>query len=161
MARSQKRMNTRINKAKVDGKPCVYRYTDLHDNTVKYVGIVRKSALEKRIMQHSYRDNWCKSGVWKVEYFECETQSEAEAFEAHLIELYGTWKYFNKVKAHWGINRFLPDVEMWWKPFCESPFADIETLNFSMLIRREIRDGNIKGAKELLEMVDFGNDVRC
>jgi len=160
MARPRKRMNARTKKENAPSNPCVYRYIDMRDNTIKYVGIVRKAALEKRIMQHSYVDEWCKNGVWKVEYFECETQSEVEAFEAHLIELYGTWKYFNKVKAHWGINRFLPDVEMWWKPFCESAFADIETLNFSLLIRKAIRDGNVKIARELLKMVDFGNDVR-
>lgn len=149
------RMNVRGIPKNKCAKPCVYRYIDLEDNKIKYVGIVKKSCLEKRISDHSYNDDWCKNGIWRVEYFECETQSEVEAFEAHLIELYGTWKYYNKVKAHWGINRFLPDVEKWWKVFSESPFDDIETMNFSLLIRKALREGERNIAKELLKFVDY------
>ena len=155
MARPRVRMNARGFYKQENKKPCVYRYTDLSDGIVKYIGVVKKEPLEKRIMQHSYADEWCKGKRWKIEYFECETQSEVEAFEAHLIELHETWKYYNKVKAHWGINRFLPDVEKWWKVFSSSPFADTETGNFVMNIRILIRAGEIEKAKELLNMIDF------
>ena len=58
-----------------------------------------KQSLQKRIQDHLYSDEWCKNGNWEIEYFECETKSEVEAFEAHLIALYKTEKYFNKVKS--------------------------------------------------------------
>lgn len=56
MARPRKRMNARTKKENAPSNPCVYRYIDMRDNTIKYVGIVRKAALEKRIMQHSIVD---------------------------------------------------------------------------------------------------------
>lgn len=149
------RINVRLGKANFSNKPCVYRYTDLSDGIIKYVGIVKKASLESRIMQHSYNDKWCINRLWRVEYFECETQSEVEAFEAHLIALYGTSKYYNKSKANWGINRFLPDVETWWKIFDETPFSDLETLNFSLLIRKALREGERSIAKELLKFIDY------
>lgn len=39
----------------------VYRYTDLTDNVIKYVGIVWKDnrTLDDRIYEHSYFDGWC------------------------------------------------------------------------------------------------------
>ena len=91
-------MNLRVSDFAKTGKPCVYRYIDKKDGIVKYVGIVYKQSLQKRIQDHLYNDEWCKNGNWKIEYFECETKSEVEAFEAHLIALYKTEKYFNKVE---------------------------------------------------------------
>lgn len=155
----RKRINARGYAKTAVLKPCVYRYIDLQDGIVKYVGIVKNSPLEKRIMQHSYVDEWCKSGLWRIEYFECETQSEVEAFEAHLIELYGTWKYYNKMKARWGINRFLPNVENWWKKFVESPYADEKTRSVVLLFRKLLREGKRDEAIKIANIFDVTFDV--
>ena len=149
------RMNLRVSDFAKTGKPCVYRYIDKKDGIVKYVGIVYKQSLQKRIQDHLYNDEWCKNGNWKIEYFECETKSEVEAFEAHLIALYKTEKYFNKVKSGWGINRFLPDVENWWKPATIDVFEDDEVLKMAVLFRNLLRNGEIEKAKKIFELFEF------
>jgi len=135
-------------------KPCVYRYVDNESGIIKYVGIVYKGGLEKRLMVHANTDAWALDACWKVEYFECETRSEAEAFESHLITLYGTDKYYNKAKANWGINKYLPDVESMWKIAVTPHFADIETLNIAILIRKLIRAGKREEALLLLDLLE-------
>lgn len=55
----------------------VYRYIDLSDDIVKYVGIVHKAELWRRLAQHAYVDEWCKNGLkrfdearWFFQFFE-------------------------------------------------------------------------------------------
>ena len=76
----------------------VYRYIDADDNKIKYVGIVYGKSLGEWITAHASQDDWRYKGNWRIEYFECETRSEAEAFESHLIALYKTYEYYNKAK---------------------------------------------------------------
>lgn len=95
----------------------VYRYTDLADNTIKYVGIVWSDnrTLEQRINEHDANDEWCKTRKWKIEYIKenINTRTDAEYFESHYISLYGTDKYFNTKKTGWGISTFLPERSDW------------------------------------------------
>ena len=93
----------------------VYRFIDETDNIIKYVGITRRDRIYDRMSLHKLYDSWKDLGIWRIEYFECENKSEAEAFESHLITLYGTDKYFNTMKVGWGLNQYLPDVENKWK----------------------------------------------
>lgn len=151
-------MNARENKKNKNKSPCVYRYIDTDDRIVKYIGIVHKANLESRLTAHLYHDDWCKNGNWDVEYFECQNRSEAEAFESHLIAVYETWKYYNKSKANWGVNRFLPNVETWWKPARISVFKDSETMKAAVYVRELIRDGKIDFAKRLLNIFVFEED---
>ena len=136
-------------------KPCVYRYIDTTDNVVKYVGIVHKSKLEKRLLAHANNDEWALDGCWKVEYFECENRSEAEAFESHLIALYETHKYYNKAKANWGINKYLPDVESWWKPAVNPTCADFETMREFRKFKKAVAERNYEEAKRLFESFEI------
>lgn len=141
---------------------CVYRYRDVDDGIIKYVGIVRNGSLADRIMGHFYDDEWAKTKVWEVDYFKCDTQSEVEAFEAHLIALYGTDKYYNIQKAGWGINKYLPDVEDWWKPALKPSFADSETLNAALSLRQLIREGktsidDLKAMLDCFHVVEYYN----
>lgn len=136
-------------------KPCVYRYIDTTDNVVKYVGIVHKSKLEKRLLAHANNDKWALNGCWKVEYFECENRSEAEAFESHLIALYKTYKYYNKAKANWGINKYLPDVEKWWKPAMNPTCADFETMREFRKFKKAVAERNYEEAKRLFESFEI------
>jgi len=96
-------------------KHIVYRFIDETDNRIKYVGITRGDRISDRMSLHKLCDIWKDLGIWKIEYFECENKSEAEAFESHLITLYGTDKYFNTMKVGWGLNQYLPDIENKWK----------------------------------------------
>ena len=102
----------------------VYRYIDTATSTVKYVGITNgKRTIKKRVIEHK-REDWYKNCNWIIEYFEVKNQSEAEAFESHLIALYKTYKWYNTMKVGWGINSFLPmQIDKWikydpdsWKP---------------------------------------------
>lgn len=95
----------------------VYRYTDLEDNIIKYVGIVWSNRpLLQRIKEHQYNDSWCINKKWKIEYIkeDINTRTDAEYFEAHYISLYQTDKYFNTSKAGWGVSSFLPNREDDW-----------------------------------------------
>ena len=130
---------------------CVYRYVDKNDGIVKYVGIVYNSTLERRIAVHKSMDPWALGGNWRIEYFECESRAEVEAFEAHLIALYGTDKYYNKAKKSWGINRFLPDVEGWWNVAEETTFEDKLTWKLSLTIKALIKRKMYKEVRELLD----------
>ena len=80
----------------------VYRYTDLNDNIIKYVGISKnKRSLINRITNHQ-SDYWYSfSDKWKIEFidlgevFNAPSRTDMEYFEAHLINLYETGKYGN------------------------------------------------------------------
>lgn len=95
----------------------VYRYTDLADGIIKYVGIVWSDnrTLSERINEHDLNDEWCKVRRWKIEYIteNITTRTDAEYFEAHYISLYGTDQYFNSKKSGWGVSSFLPKRDDW------------------------------------------------
>ena len=137
-----------------ENKPCVYRYTDLEDNVIKYVGIVHSGTLAGRIYNHA-AEEWCRGKVWRIEYIECETRAEVEAFEAHLIALYKTYRYYNKCKASWGINHFLPDIENLWTPVHTCIFADLEAYKTAKAIRQSIKVGKYEIARILLDCLEF------
>ena len=136
-------------------KPCVYRYVDTESGITKYVGIVYKGSLEKRLTAHMCMDPWANDACWKVEYFECKNRSEAEAFESHLIALYETHKYYNKANANWGLNRFLPDVEEWWQIAVMPKYENLEIMKFALFIRDLIRQERRKDVLFLLDFIDF------
>jgi len=138
--------------AKMDN--CVYRYIDITDGIIKYVGVVHKGDLRKRLCVHSSRDKWKLKGVWKIQYIQLRNRSEVEAYESHLISLYGTDKYYNKSKKGWGVNRFLPDVEAQWKDYEEENFADRETKIFIYRFKELIRAGYGKDILPLLECIE-------
>lgn len=131
-------------------KHIVYRYIDKTDGVTKYVGITRETAIKQRLSVHAAKDRWKYKGTWRIEYFECENQSEAEAFESHLIALYETGKYYNKRKVGWGINQYLPSVEERWKLLQESKYADVETERAVMLFHWLLKNGYKDEAKAVL-----------
>lgn len=96
----------------------VYRYIDLNDKKIKYVGIVwsENRTLSQRLNEHLKSDNWCNNN-YKIEYLKVANRTEAESLESHFIALYKTYKFYNNAKADWGINSFVPDMENDWKEF--------------------------------------------
>lgn len=117
-----------------------------------------KANLKKRLQDHGYRDEWCIGKTWGIEYFECENRSEAEAFESHLIALYGTGEYYNKSKVNWGINKYLPDTSSKWKPIGISNYADYAAFEVGKIIRICLRTGKTKEARELMNELVFEYD---
>lgn len=91
----------------------VYRYVDMDNDSIAYVGIVTNSSLPTRHKAHE-GEEWYKGGNFLCEYIEVNTKSEAEAIESHLISLYNPT--YNKAKVGWGLISFLP-TEFDWKPF--------------------------------------------
>lgn len=91
----------------------VYRYIDLCDGVVKYIGIVYSEdrSLDDRVREHARNDNWCKTRKWKIQYIVVNNRSEAETYETHFISLYNTGNYFNKAKTDRGVVSFIPEVE--------------------------------------------------
>lgn len=99
----------------------IYRYTDLEDNIIKYVGIVwsENRTLEQRIKEHELNDSWCSDKKWKIEYLteNINTRTDAEYLESHYISLYETNKYYNIKKKGWGISSFISDKETEWEEY--------------------------------------------
>ena len=134
---------------------CVYRYTDVEEEIIKYVGIVKKGKLAGRLANHEHDDEWCKNKGWFIEFFECDTISEAEAFESHLISLYGTDKYYNIQKRGWGLNKYMPDVEKWWKPATYPVCSDFETMRLFWQFKKAVSERNHSEVQRLLEIFEI------
>lgn len=97
---------------------CIYKYTDLKDNIVKYVGIVYaiNSDIHKRVRSHR-NDHWYKGKKWKIEYICLDgySRTDIEFLESHFIALYSSHKFYNRAKYGWGISRFVPSMENMWE----------------------------------------------
>lgn len=99
--------------------PYVYRYTDLVDGIIKYVGISRdKDALEKRFRAHK-RDYWYCFGDWKVEYACFKSMSDVQFLEGVLIAKYGTGSWYNVAKTSWGESDLFKIPSIDWKIYDE------------------------------------------
>ncbi len=113
---------------------CVYKYIDLADDIVKYVGITYgdSSNLKKRIYQHRINDNWANISNYNIQYqdFDVNSRTDAEMLEAHYIALYQTYKYYNKDKKKWGLSSFIPNREHLWKEYkTERPYNKCDNCN--------------------------------
>ena len=98
----------------------VYRYINKETKQIEYIGIVYsdKKILLDRMVEHSKEEKF-QDKEWKIQYFECENRSVAEAWESHLIEKYETYKYLNVCKKGWGLNPYIPNDEDLWQDFTE------------------------------------------
>ena len=138
----------------------VYRYTDLSDETIKYIGIVWSGnrTLKQRVAEHARDDEWCKQGAWRIEYLKRDiaSRTDAEMLEAHYIAKYGTDEHFNTRKKGWGTSDILDDKEDKWELFStdEEQVSDlcwvepIKALSYDSWHR----DVNFVGEKPLLTL---------
>ena len=96
----------------------VYRYRDINDNIIKYVGIVNDSGrtLGRRLLEHFRKDVW-SHGKFQVDYINVKSKTDAEFLEAHFISYYETFKYFNVAKKDWGISSIVTLQEYLWHPY--------------------------------------------
>lgn len=145
----------------------VYRYTDLDDNIIKYVGIVWSNyrKLQHRLKEHEINDEWCKNKKWKIEYIteNINTRTDAEYFESHYISLFKTDKYYNKNKSGWGISSFLPNREGDWKIYSDASFCESDYI-FKVYIKdnKEFCIETIPVIKKLCKTKDSNSiDYHC
>lgn len=98
----------------------VYRYTDLEDNQIKYVGIVWSGnrSLKQRVEEHKERDEWCKNRKWIIEYLkrDVECRTDAEYLEAHYTNKFRVDgnEWFGKTKLNWGESNIIDDSKDEW-----------------------------------------------
>lgn len=86
----------------------VYRYIDIIDDIIKYVGIT--CDLDRRIKEHSNELKF-QGYKWNIEYIIVDSYADAFDLETYLIQVYDTCKYLNVMKsmtnysAQWDINQ--------------------------------------------------------
>lgn len=97
----------------------VYRYTDIADGIVKYVGIVSSEnrTLLQRVKEHQTYDDWCNGSQWKIEYLEINNKTDCEGLESHFISLYETDKWYNTRKTGWGVSNIYSMFNWKWEEF--------------------------------------------
>lgn len=114
----------------------IYRYTDEKDGMIKYVGCIYKPGrtVKQRVDEHKRRDAWAQNSIYKVEFANIDilSRAEAESYETHYINLYGTGKWYNKEKTSWGDNRYLKEIpkEAWieFKDYSEDELFERELI---------------------------------
>ena len=141
----------------------VYRYTDIDDGIIKYVGIVwsENRTLNQRIKEHSQNDVWCRDKEWEIEYI-CEdinSRTDAEYFEAHYISLYGTDKYFNERKSGWGVSSFLPNRENDWKKYDVAHRKVIPNKTISEIDMAKILTDKLFSLEDDKDRLNFGKSL--
>lgn len=126
----------------------IYRYIDLEDNIIKYIGIVwsENRTLEQRIREHELNDSWCWDKKWKIEYIteNINTRTDAEYLESHYISLYGTSKYYNVKKKGWGISSFVTNKESEWEEY--------------KIVKS---DNKVKNKNQVSKLEYFTNEIEC
>lgn len=133
---------------------CVYRYRDINDGIVKYIGIVDDGTLPTRHKQHR-KEEWYKNGHFICEYIQLNNKSETEAMESHLISYYNTDKFYNRSKAGWGLNSMIPTPnESEWKIVPDDTFEFVigEQRDF---LRFQLEKGRIKQTEFNARMNDL------
>ena len=127
---------------------CVYRYLDVDDEKIKYVGICNNGTLSNRHRGHM-NDEWFRNGNFICEYIQYQNRSETEAMESHLISVYGTDKYYNKSKTGWGEISFIQTpYEIDWNL---APWYTIERLKENAI--KYIRANCFLSASNCLETI--------
>lgn len=101
---------------RIEGIGYVYKYVDRNDGDIKYVGLVNVGkSLTQRIKQHEH-ENWYHDN-FDIYYSELNSKTDCEFVEAHLIEYYHTYEYYNKAKSHWGESKYIDATKLKWKKY--------------------------------------------
>lgn len=150
-----------------------YQFERLWNNPEEYIDILKQYECILSPDFSLYMDMPMPMKIWNIyrsrligQYYQNQgikviptlSWAEEETFEAHLIALYKTYNYYNKSKANWGLNEYLPNVESWWKPTHYYNCTDMETYQFVRLIRKLIKLGKRNLAFELLNYIEIVED---
>lgn len=132
----------------------IYRYVDLDDEIIKYVGTVWSGdcTLKDKHLWHKEHDSWCKDNHWRIEYLQkdIKTRVESDIFESHYVSKFGTNEYFNTHTVGYGMSDTVDDTNDVWEIF----YSDDEARPSEFVKRLEIT-----GCK-FLEMNDGGICLR-
>lgn len=130
----------------------VYRYIDLEDEIIKYIGITKRK-IKLRIEEHKKNEEWTKDKKWRIDYFVVKNKSLSEAWESHLIALYKTYNWYNKAKKDWGIiPEFLKQENDWILYSLNDTIIDIQPKRYSLL-----NDENLIGLVSISELSEIFN----
>lgn len=115
----------------------VYRYIDIFDNIIKYIGKVTEQELCQRIRQHSYEEKFQNSD-WRIEYIVCKTRTQADAYESHFIAKYKTYRFLNVAKANWGIMPELEGVHFKWISYYDVQYSNSKNFYGSIVLLSQL-----------------------
>lgn len=154
--------------------PYIYRYTDLADNKIKYVGLVyedSRTRLCRRLVEHTHDCNkksspWSKykKASFKIEVLgpdQVKTKNDAEMLEAHFIATYETFNEINDAKKTWGRSSFIDNSIFHWEEIPEqeiTSYLDIKTGKQDTIKSAKAEAASWKRKYEILEEV-YKRDV--
>ena len=99
----------------------VYRYIDLNDNNIKYVGIVWSGnrTLKQRVEEHYNNDSWCDRGHWRIEYVlrDVNTRTDAEYLEENYNNKSGLNSGKKRSNRHFSTIFLLRNINLPLVPF--------------------------------------------
>lgn len=107
----------------------VYRYVDIFSGDIAYVGIVYPGhSLRARLQKEWKSFEWLTDSVYKLEYqiFNDISQTDLQAIEAHLINIYHT--PYNIQKRSWGESAYITIDEANWEEYEYHSFNEIEQM---------------------------------
>lgn len=142
----------------------VYRYIDLNDNQIKYVGIVWSGnrTLKQRVEEHYNNESWCDRGHWRIEYVlrDVNTRTDAEYLEAHYTNKFRNPdnEWFGKTKLNWGESEIIDDSNDVWELYStdEESKSDLtKTFNHFVL---SFYDGDKPSDKMPMYVMNFYSD---
>ena len=112
----------------------IYRYRDLSDRIIKYIGIIysNQRTILQRVEEHN-RERKFKGISWEISYiiYENLSRTDAEYLESHYISLFHTDEWLNSTKRGWGLGAFVPIIkEEDWIIFNDS--SDIKSMLSNM-----------------------------
>ena len=146
--------------------PYIYRYRDIEDDTIKYVGIVYTpgKTLAQRIYEHSANDEWCNDGKYSIEYIEGDfSRTDLEYLESHYIALCHTYDFYNVKKAGWGTSKLLKfELQEDWEIYIPNQFPNVNEHVYKITLT-ETDDVNIKQLPVIKKIckIKLGKDAHC
>ena len=143
----------------------VYRYIDLNDNNIKYVGIVWSGnrTLKQRVEEHYNNDSWCDRGHWRIEYVlrDVNTRTDAEYLEAHYTNKFrnpnGEW--FGKTKLNWGESEIIDDSNDKWEIYSTDEESKSDLTKSFNNFALNFYDGDTLDKEPMYEMKFYSDDI--
>ena len=143
----------------------VYRYIDLNDNNIKYVGIVWSGnrTLKQRVEEHYNNDSWCDRGHWRIEYVlrDVNTRTDAEYLEAHYTNKFrnpnGEW--FGKTKLNWGESEIIDDSNDKWEIYSTDEESKSDLTKSFNNFALNFYDGDTLDKEPMYEMKFYSDNI--
>lgn len=66
-----------------------------------------------------------------------------------------TYEHYNKAKKNWGLNKYLPNVEKWWKIYKDTRYENLEAMKVALYVRSLIKAKQYIEAEKMLAYIDI------